>query len=69
MQIVRTQDIPEYEDRRDFYDLDPDYVTQPEGRIRISRTVVFSLLVLRVYLFGLFALLAYRFAEYAHWIR
>ena len=68
MQTIRTQEIAEFADRRAFYDLDPDYVTQPEGRIRMSRPVAFSLIVLRVYLLVLCGLLVYRFAQYAHWL-
>lgn len=69
MQSIRTQDIEEYPDRRTFYELDPDYVTQPEGRIQMNRTVFVSLVILRVYLFLLFGLLIYRFAQYAHMLR
>jgi hypothetical protein len=68
MQTIRTQDIPEVEDRAEFYALDPDFVTQPHGRIQMSGSVVAGLVLLRVYLLFVAGILAFRFAQYAHWV-
>jgi hypothetical protein len=62
---MRTQDIKAYTEA-ELYALDPDYVTQPEGRMAMSRPVFWSLLALRVYLIALIGLVLYRFTEYAH---
>ena len=62
---MRTQDIPVRSDA-ELYALDPDYVTQPEGRISMTRPVFWSLVALRVYLVALIVLVIYRFTEYAH---
>ena len=67
-QQLRTQDIPKMK-ASEFYQLDPEYVSQPAGLIPMSRAVFVSLLALRIYLLGLLALVAYRFAQYAHWIK
>jgi hypothetical protein len=62
---MRTQDIKAHTEA-ELYALDPDYVTQPEGRMEMSRPVFWSLLALRVYLIALIGLVLYRFTEYAH---
>ena len=62
---MRTQDLPARTEA-ELYALDPDYVTQPEGRIPMTRAVFWSLVALRVYLIALIALVIYRFAMYAH---
>lgn len=69
MQTIRTQDIPEVKDRAEFYALDPDFVTQPKGRIALSRAALIVLVLLRVYLLLVAGVLALRFAQYAHWIK
>jgi hypothetical protein len=61
---VRTQDLP-VTTEAELYALDPDYVTQPEGRIPMTRAVFWSLVALRVYLVALIILVIYRFAQYA----
>jgi hypothetical protein len=65
---MRTQDIQARSDA-ELYALDPDYVTQPEGRIAMTRPVCWSLVALRIYLVALIALVIYRFVEYAHVIK
>jgi hypothetical protein len=65
---MRTQDIKAYTEA-ELYALDPDYVTQPEGRMALSRPVFWSLLALRLYLIALIGLVLYRFTEYAHVIK
>lgn len=65
---MRTQDI-QASSEAELYALDPDYVTQPEGRIALTRPVFWSLVALRVYLVALIALLGYRFTEYAHLVK
>jgi hypothetical protein len=65
---VRTQDIPARTEA-ELYALDPDYVTQPEGRIAMTRPVFWSLVALRFYLIALIVLVGYRFTEYAHLVR
>jgi hypothetical protein len=62
---MRTQDLP-VRTEAELYALDPDYVTQPDGRIAMTRAVFWSLVALRVYLIALIALVIYRFAVYAH---
>jgi hypothetical protein len=62
---MRTQDIP-VRNAAELYALDPDYVTQPEGKIAMTRAVFWSLVALRVYLVALIVLVGYRFTEYAH---
>lgn len=69
MQTIRTQDIPEMENRAAFYALDPDFVTQPHGRIAMSRPVVVGLVFLRIYLLMVTGVLVFRFVQYAHWVR
>jgi hypothetical protein len=69
MQTIRTQDIPEAEDRAAFYALDPDFVTQPRGRIAMSGPVVFGLVILRCYLLMVAGVLVFRVAQYAHWVK
>ncbi len=61
---MRTQDLP-VTTEAELYALDPDYVTQPEGRIPMTRAVFWSLVALRVYLVALIILVIYRFAQYA----
>jgi hypothetical protein len=68
MQTIRTQDIPEAKERAEFYALDPDFVTQPHGRIPMSGSVIAGLVLLRVYLLVVAGVLAFRFAQYAHWV-
>jgi len=65
---MRTQDI-QVRTEAELYALDPDYVTQPEGRIPMTRAVFWSLVALRVYLIALIGLVAYRFTEYAHLVK
>jgi hypothetical protein len=65
---VRTQDI-KANTEAELYALDPDYVTQPEGRIAMTRPVFWSLVALRLYLVALIALVIYRFTVYAHLIK
>ena len=65
---MRTQDI-DVRTEAELYALDPDYVTQPEGRIKMTRAVAWSLVALRVYLIGLMILVGYRFALYAHFVK
>jgi len=65
---VRTQDI-NVRTEAELYALDPDYVTQPEGRIAMTRTAFWSLVALRVYMVGLIVLVLYRFTEYAHLVK
>lgn len=62
---MRTQDIL-VRTEAELYALDPDYVTQPAGRIKMSRATFWSLFALRLYLVGLMALVFYRFAVYAN---
>jgi len=62
---MRTQDLPARTEA-ELYALDPDYVTQPEGRIAMTRPVFWSLVALRIYLIALIGLVIYRFAVYAH---
>lgn len=69
MQTEPTQDIPEMSNRADFYALDPDYVTQPLGRIPMTRPTLIGLVLLRAYFLLVIGALAFRFAEYAHWLR
>jgi hypothetical protein len=69
MQTIRTQDIPEVENRADFYALDPDFVTQPHGRMAMSRPVVIGLVLLRAYLLMVAGVLVFRFIQYAHWVK
>jgi hypothetical protein len=69
MQTIRTQDIPEMENRAEFYALDPDFVTQPHGRIAMSRPVVIGLVFLRIYLLMVAGVLIVRFVQYAHLIK
>jgi hypothetical protein len=64
---MRTQDLPARTEA-ELYALDPDYVTQPEGRIALTRPVFWSLIALRIYLIALIVLVIYRFAMYAHGI-
>jgi hypothetical protein len=61
---MRTQDLP-VRSEAELYALDPDYVTQPEGKIPMTRAVFWSLLALRLYLIALIVLVVYRFALYA----
>jgi hypothetical protein len=61
---MRTQDLPARTEA-ELYALDPDYVTQPEGRIPLTRAVFWSLIALRIYLVALIVLVIYRFALYA----
>jgi hypothetical protein len=65
---MRTQDIQARSDA-ELYALDPDYVTQPEGRMAMTRPVFWSLVALRVYLVALIGLVIYRFVEYSHVIK
>ena len=65
---VRTQDIS-VRTEAELYALDPDYVTQPEGQIAMTRPVFWSLLALRLYLVALIVLVGYRFTEYAHLLK
>jgi hypothetical protein len=65
---MRTQDI-QARTEAELYALDPDYVTQPEGRIAMTRTVFWSLVALRVYMVGLIVLVLYRFTEYAQLVK
>jgi hypothetical protein len=65
---MRTQDI-QARSEAELYALDPDYVTQPEGRIAMTRPVFWSLVALRVYLVALIGLVIYRFVEYSHVIK
>lgn len=69
MQTEPTQDIPEMRNRADFYALDPDYVTQPHGRISMTRSAFIGLVLLRAYFLLVIGTLAFRFAEYAHWLK
>ena len=62
---VRTQDI-DVATSAELYALDPDYVTEPVGKLKMTRAVFWSLLALRFYLVGLIILVGYRFALYAH---
>jgi hypothetical protein len=62
---MRTQDL-QVKTEAELYALDPDYVTQPAGRIKMSRAVFWSLFSLRIYLIGLMILVFYRFSVYAH---
>jgi len=62
---MRTQDLP-VKTLEELYALDPDYVTQPAGRIAMTRPVFWSLVALRLYLIALIGLVAYRFVLYAH---
>jgi hypothetical protein len=62
---MRTQDLPVHTEA-ELYALDPDYVTQPEGKMPLTRAVFWSLVALRVYLIALIVLVIYRFAIYAH---
>ena len=65
---MKTQDI-QVRTEAELYALDPDYVTQPEGRMPLTRAVFWSLVALRVYLIALIALVGYRFFEYAHLVK
>ena len=65
---MRTQDI-QARTEAELVALDPDYVTQPEGRLTMTRPVFCALVALRVYLVALLVLVAYRFTEYAHLVR
>jgi hypothetical protein len=65
---MRTQDI-QARSEAELYALDPDYVTQPEGRVAMTRPVFWSLVALRVYLVALIGLVIYRFVEYSHVIK
>jgi len=69
MQTVRTQDIPQAENRTDFYALDPDFVTQPYGRMAITLPVAIGLGLLRVYLLLVAGIVVFRFVQYAHWVK
>lgn len=62
---MRTQDLP-VRTERELYALDPDYVTQPDGRMPMTRAVFWSLVALRFYLIALIVLVVYRFTQYAH---
>ncbi len=62
---MRTQDLP-VTTEAELYALDPDYVTQPEGKIPMTRAVFWALIALRLYLVALIALVIYRFIIYAH---
>jgi hypothetical protein len=62
---MRTQDLPARTEA-ELYALDPDYVTQPDGKMPLTRTAFWSLVALRVYLIALIGLVIYRFAVYAH---
>jgi hypothetical protein len=62
---MKTQDIP-VRTAAELYALDPDYVTQPAGRLHLTRTAFWSLVALRVYLIALIVLVIYRFTLYAH---
>jgi hypothetical protein len=65
---MRTQDI-HARTEAELCALDPDYVTQPEGRIAMTRAVFWSLVALRAYMVGLIVLVVYRFTEYAHLVK
>ena len=65
---MRTQDI-QVRTEAELYALDPDYVTQPEGRMPLTRTVFWSLVALRVYVVASIVLIGYRFTLYAHLIK
>jgi hypothetical protein len=65
---VRTQDI-DVATSRELYALDPDYVTEPQGKIKMTRAVFWSLVALRFYLIGLIMLVGYRFVIYAHGVK
>ena len=62
---MRTQDLPARTEA-ELYALDPEYVTQPEGHMPMTRAVFWSLVALRIYLVALIGLVIYRFAVYAH---
>ena len=65
---MRTQDIPEMR-QCEFFELDPDYVSQPEGLMKMTKSTFWALVSLRVYLIAMLALSSYRFAQLAHWIK
>jgi hypothetical protein len=65
---MRTQDL-QVRTEAELYALDPDYVTQPEGRMPLTPVAFWSLVALRVYLIALIVLVGYRFIEYAHLVK